>query len=190
MSAAPAEAHGDWTGWEGEPPAHYEFTDKAGTPHEMDGWLLDSESTDTDDSIRWTEIEVYRTVTGRYVIRVLGKSVIYHKNYPEDSGSRGCNTGVPQLGRNMDADMKPCRRCRPPAAYTSALHDDDTFDVEVDIPTITIANNARQLVRSLHNRGNGEEPPSLSLVAGRLLRKLSARDPAIAAERSKPVNLN
>jgi hypothetical protein len=190
MSAAPAETHGDWTEWEGQPPAHYEFPDKAGTPQEWDGWLLGSDSTETDESTRWTEIEVYRTITGKYVIRVLGKSVIYHRHYPEESGEVGCNTGDQQLGRDMDADMRPCRRCRPPADYTRSIYDDLTFNVEVDIPTITTASNARQLLRSLRKRGHDDEPDSLSYLSGKLLRKLSARDPAIADERNKRVSLN
>jgi hypothetical protein len=190
MSAAPAEAHGYLTEWEGQPPDHYEFPDKAGTVQELDGWLLGTSSTETDETLRWTEIQVYRTITRKYVVRILGKSVVYHRHFPEDSPVMGCNTGDPQLGKDMDADMIPCRRCRPPADYTRGIYDDDTFNVEVDIPTIKIANNARQLIRSLREKGADQESDSLSYPAAKLLRELADKDPAIKAERDKRVSLN
>jgi hypothetical protein len=190
MSAAPAEAHGDWTEWEGQPPAHYKFPDKAGTPQEWDGWLLGTDSTGTDDSTRWTEIEVYRTITGKYVIRVLGKSLVYHRHHPDDSPVVGCNTGDMQLGQDMDEGLNPCERCHPPTNYTIPAYDDVKFNVEVDIPTITVANNPRQLLRALRKRGDDQKPDSLSYLSGKLLRKLSDRDPAVKAERDKSVSLN
>jgi hypothetical protein len=189
MSAAPAEAH-DWTEWEGQPATHYEFPDKAGTVQELDGWLLGSSSTESDDSTRWTEIEVYRTITGKYVVRILGKSVVYHRHFPSGSGHVGCNTGDVQAGLDMDADMEPCRRCRPPADYKNPLYDEVKFNVEVDIPTIKTANNARQLIRSLREKGVDQEPDSMSYPAAKLLRELADKDPAIRIERDKRVSLN
>jgi hypothetical protein len=188
MSAVPAEAHEDWPEWRRKAPRHYEFKDKAGIDKTFDGWLVSSESTEADRSVRWTEIEVYLTVTGKYIVRTLGRSVIYHKRTQD--GVTGCNTGRVQIGQDMDEDMLPCRKCRPPAAYASPEHDNTLFDVEVDIPTITHNLSAKGVITALHWRGNDQEPESISYVASRLLEKLRERDPAIDAELSKPVSLN
>jgi hypothetical protein len=184
MSAVTAEARDNWPEWRRVPPTHYEFPDKAGKPQTLDGWRIARESTEADKP-RWTEIEVFMTVTGKYVIHTLGRSVIYHRHDSE------CNTGKTQLGQDMDADMVPCYRCRPSASYTDEEYDEVPFDVEVDIPTIIPGLSAKGVITALHWRGNDKEPGgSLSYLAGRLLWKLGEADPAIRAELSKPVDLN
>lgn len=183
MSAAPAEAHDEWAG-RGGPPKHWVFPDRAGTDQEFDGWLLAEDSTEMPDSVHWTVMEVYLTRNNHYVMRVLGRSVIYHVH-----GS-ACNTGDPQLGRNIkDDDLEPCRKCRPPADYDSPSRAGEVFDVEIDIPTITTAETSAQLIRSMHKR-NDKGVPELSYLSARVLRTLRRVDPAINRELSKPKNLN
>lgn len=179
MSAATAEAR-EWPEWRGQPARHFRFPDKDGSNPEWDGWLIDSESTHTPETTRWTVIEAYLTVTGAYVIRVLGRSVVYHRH---DSD---CNTGRTQLGRDMDEDLLPCWKCRPDAGYTLEANDDTPFDVEVDIPTITRTSSAKGLIRALHWKGTG----SISYLAAGLLMKIRLVDPAVDAELDKTRNLN
>jgi hypothetical protein len=183
MSAAPAEEREAWPEWRGEPARHFKFPDKDGSVPEWDGWLIDQDSTETDDTLRWTVIEAYLTITGAYVVRVLGRSVVYHRH---DSG---CNTGKPQSGREMDIDLRPCGRCRP-ASYKTAAQNDRLFDVEVDIPTITRASSARGLIRALHWKATDDKPGTISYLAARLLEKIREVIPAVDEELSRPRSLN
>lgn len=179
MSAAPAEAHQEWTEWRGELARHFEFLDKDGSPVEFDGWLEDESSTYTPETMRWTEIQVYLTITGAYVVRVLGRSMIYHRN------NSSCNTGASQHGRDMDEDLRPCPKCRP-VDYDTPAQDDAQFNVEVDIPTITRTPSARGMIRALHWKGGN----SISYLAANLLDKIRQVDPAVDAELRKPRSLN
>lgn len=178
MSTATAEAHEEWPEWRGEPAAHFKFRDKDGSEPEWDGWLIDSDSTETPDIQRWTEIQVYLTITGAYVVRVLGRSVVYHRH---DSD---CNTGKSQLGWDMDVDLRPCWKCRP-EAYKRPDQGNAMFDVEVDIPTITRTPSARGLIRALHWKGT-----DISYLASRLLEKIRVAVPAVDDELRKPRSLN
>lgn len=179
MSALPAEAHDEL--WAGEPAQHWEFPDKAGQPKEWDGWLLARESTALTRSRRWTEMEVYRTVAGHYVLRVLGCSVVYHVH-----GS-ACNTGDPMLGRDMDEDMEPCYDCAPPANYQDEEHDETVFDVDVEIPTIKSADTPEDLIIAMRTRKGrvGE----LSFLAARVLRSLKSVDGDVRRVVGKPERL-
>lgn len=179
MSAALAEANEEW--WRGEPPQHYEYPDKAGKGKEWDGWLLVQESTALPASVQWTMMEVYLTVAGHYVLRVLGCSVIYHRH------NSLCNTGDPTRGQDMDDDMRPCPRCRPAGNYKTELHDNTVFDAEVEIPTITLAETPDKLLLAMRTR-NGVVG-DLSYIAAKVLRRLTEVDPAVARMMRKPDRL-
>lgn len=173
MSIAVAEAHDDSHRW--GKPQEFRLFDRDGLERQFTGWLLASESTEQAGSRRWTVLEGYRTVGGNYVLRTLGCSVEYHR-----SGSV-CNTGEPTLGRDMDADLEPCRRCKPPAEYKDEKFAGTEFDVEVEIPTIRVSATPKAFIRSLH-WSNGGTQGELSLVAFRLLRAVRRADPDIEAE--------
>jgi hypothetical protein len=173
MSIATAEAHDDQARW-GDP-QEYALLDRDGQEHKFTGWLLASESTEQEGSRRWTVLEGYRTIGGNYVLRTLGCSVEYHR-----SGSV-CNTGEPVLGQDMDDDLEPCRRCRPPADYKDARLARILFDVEVEIPTVRVSRTPKAFIKSLH-WSNGGSQGELSLVAFRLLRAMRRADHDIDSE--------
>ena len=179
MSAAHAEAHGELL-WEGKHPEHFKALDRAGEPREWDGWLMAKDSTEVPESLQWSEMEVYLTTGGYYVLRVLGMSVIYHRH-----GSR-CNTGDPKHGRDMADDMEPCSRCHPAANYRDESNDDTLFDAEVVIPTITYARTPEELVSAMR-WGNGPKTGSFSYLAARVMRKLRTKDRVIDALMRRPV---
>jgi hypothetical protein len=159
-------------------PREWKLPDIAEQEYEFTGWLLGKDSTETADSDRWTEIYVFRTVGGQFVLRVIGRSAVYHRH-----GS-GCNTGDAKPGREMDADLEPCPRCRP-ASYLRADMQDQLFDVEVDIPTIRPCETADALIYEMH-RANGRGGRQLSYLAGRLLRQIRKADADIDRALRKP----
>lgn len=91
---------------------------------EFTGELLADVSTETPSAVRWTEIEIYRTEAGNYVIHRVGRSVLYHVHQGV------CNTGVGVKARDLDDDAQPCRRCRPPE--WEDLPDEMLVDQELD----------------------------------------------------------
>jgi hypothetical protein len=181
MSVAIAEAH-DESNEEG-PFQHFELLDKVNRPNVFEGRLVRTESTETDQT-RWTEIEAYKTTTGKWVVRVLGKSVEYHRHYSNTSetGSRTCNTGIPRLGKEMEDGRVPCVDCRP-GDYRASGMGERLFNVEIDIPTIH-SGNAAELVKSLRDKSRAGD--GFSYVVSRLLLGLSKDYEDIRREFSKP----
>lgn len=109
--------------------------------------MLSDVSTETDRAPRWTEMALYKVTDGRYVLSVVGRSVVYH----EHAGL--CNSGVPtpvdQLGDDLLEDLEPCQRCEPPE--TRDLAGVLTVDLEEDRHTVHVCANADAVVEKLRN---------------------------------------
>lgn len=75
------------------------------------GERLGYSSTETPTSNRWTEIEIYRTNAGKYIIHRIGVSLVYHAR----STRVLCDAGVKTRFRDLPTDSVPCQRCRPEA---------------------------------------------------------------------------
>lgn len=71
---------------------------------------------------RWTDITIYRTVAGQYVIQREGVSLVYHR---ADSSCRG---GELVTNSEITEESVPCATCRPPDL--DAL--DDLRDLDAD----------------------------------------------------------
>lgn len=95
---------------------------------EFTGVQLSLATTETPEATRWTEISIYRTEGGRYVIHRCGRSVLFHAH----AGT--CNTGVPIMIGQLDEfdrnELQPCARCRPGEIVDIELR--EMIDREVD----------------------------------------------------------
>lgn len=97
----------------------------------FNGTLIGSSSTENPDSVRWTEINIYRTEHGKYVIHRSGRSVLYHRH------DGVCNTGVPRAVDTLDAELSvPCARCRP--GQLSTLTGEMVVDMELNKDSVDI----------------------------------------------------
>lgn len=80
---------------------------------EFEGELIGEATTETDSSPRWTEIRIYKTAAGNYVVERVGVSLVYH------DPDAGCASGVIKPVSALSADdrnvLEPCERCRPGA---------------------------------------------------------------------------
>jgi hypothetical protein len=127
---------------------------------EFNGVLLSEVSTDNSSSPRWTEMELYKITdgTGRYVLSVMGRSVVYHQHNGQ------CNSGVPVSIKEIDEEYEPCHRCNPPAPH--ALAGTVTVDLEEDRPQVHVVSDPQELLKKLHNpRANAISGPGQRLLA-------------------------
>ena len=146
---------------------------------EFSGTLLADVSTETPDSDRWTEIRIYRTIAGSYVVERVGRSVIYH----EHDGP--CNTGVPVRSGDLDDMFTPCRRCQ--VADLDVISQNEMVDQELDKHQTDVVDAAGvqgvlTLQRRDHNRG--ENVSYLSNPALRALALAANADSALCDVRS------
>ena len=156
----------------------YRLRDKAEPDVEFTGVLLDAATTETPEATRWTEISIYRTDGGQYVIHRVGRSVLFHQH------DGVCNTGVPiKVGRLSEvdyADLQPCDRCRP--GELDELSTDTMINQETDWYSVDVCQ-ADQITRTLELvRPDGTR--FISHVAQRALLGAMNADPALRAVRA------
>jgi hypothetical protein len=145
---------------------------------EFDGQLISSASTERTDDPRWTELNIYRTDSGRYVIHRVGKSVVYH--------ARGgpCNFGVATPGEDLPDDAEPCRRCRPPATDDPDFNPRDHYELEQDFHSAVVCTGPevpQRLTRRGENRATGAPEDFMSSVSRRALQGAIDHDPDLRA---------
>jgi hypothetical protein len=97
------------------------------------------------DDLRWTEMTIYRTIDGRYVLETIGRSDVYH----QVTDPPGCKYGTVTLARDLDSDRRPCVVCKPSPARQ--LETNDKVSVELDRYSARIVNTAEELVAACHD---------------------------------------
>lgn len=157
-------------------------------PRSIRGWQIVDVSWTAEEArkrgyVRWTDIALYRVVnnsSATYMIQILGRSVVYHRN-----GGPCSNKGVSMLvGKLSDETEKtylqavPCQEpgCKP--EDLSNLQDHDRVQMEVTIPRLYRCKDAGEVVDVLfrHGRRADGEPSNLNM---KLLSAASALDPDI-----------
>lgn len=109
-------------------------------------------SSDSDDGSaqRWTELTLYHTNTGRYVLSSVGRSVVYHA--ADATCSRGARpaTAVDLLMQHADEDLLPCLTCKPVDVYDELLPGDTMVLMEQDRHTVTVAEKPEGIIETLY----------------------------------------
>lgn len=77
---------------------------------EFEGELLSTSSSRKNGSLRWVEFELYRTLSGSYVISRTGHSMMYHSGECEVTAR---NSIKPQFREALTASSVPCVECQP-----------------------------------------------------------------------------
>lgn len=127
------------------------------------------------DQIRWTEVDIYRTEGGHYVVHKLGKSRVYHAGIMACSGTGAKQTTSKQLRLNPEAtaDLAPCPVCKPDDwGFYQVVH------VEQDRGVTATSASARGAVESCHSQDQ-DQVTYLTRVASRALEQAAEADPAI-----------
>jgi len=124
---------------------------------EFEGVRLSEVSTETDAVPRWTDMALYRTDDGRYVLSIVGRSVVYH----EHNGR--CNSGIPtpvaEINDDLAEELEPCVKCNPEPLdeFTGLM-----VSLEEDRPAAYVCASADDVVTQLRNpkatgsRGTGQ----------------------------------
>jgi hypothetical protein len=146
--------------------------------YEFDGSLIGFGSTETVVTDRWTEIEIYRTVGGSYIVHTVGVSLLYH-----DIDAECASGSVISVRRLYDSARKgdqhrPCGQCRPGPLSALIRQPDDRLRRESNRHSVKVVKNAGNLNEALQlKRATGE--PYLSAVAREALREAVANDDGI-----------
>jgi hypothetical protein len=140
---------------------------------EFEGELIGEASTESDRSPRWTEIQIYRTTGGNYVVSRVGVSLVYHNM------DATCASGLPRLARDLvendQRQLEPCDDCQP--ADLEALPPATRVRVETDRHSAE-AVPADKLVQALTlKRANGST--YVSNVAQTALSMALENDPSL-----------
>jgi hypothetical protein len=89
-----------------------EFTARHGSErYVFDGVRLASVTTDDGNLLRWTEITIYRTEAGKYVVEKIGRTLVYHSGEP---GFDCSNYGIVIKPENLPEKAQWCPICEPP----------------------------------------------------------------------------
>lgn len=143
---------------------------------EFEGDLIAEATTERPNDPRWTEINIYRTTGGSYVIHRVGRSVVYHLHGSE------CNYGIATAGAKLPRDAEPCPTCKP--ASPEELFQEDLFDLEIDIHSAEVCTAVELPQRLTHkkvNRSTGQEERFMSSVSRRALQGALDADPGLAS---------
>lgn len=153
---------------------------------EFDGTRLAHATTDdgTNEMLRWTELSLHRTSTGKYVIEKVGQSCVYH------AADTTCKTDAPlvsvadmrltAIGDDNPTGTEPCPKCNPPDYYTDEpIPADAKARPEQPRTMGTICDTPQAVLNHLYGRSE-TGAKYLSHVSRRLLQEASEADPAIA----------
>lgn len=136
----------------------------------FDGVLLSAVSSERAGASRWTELELYKTESGKYVLSRVGRSVVTHVFECADVTSR-----LPLFVKEhpeRDPDDFDYHTCVPQE------YDLDKLLVEQDRFWALIADNAQDIIEGLHRKKDGVR--FLPRMAVDLLERASGVDSAIA----------
>lgn len=129
------------------------------------GELLSSQSSKrTDEQLRWTEIEIYRTAAKKYVVHKVGRSKVVHRD-----GAR-CASGV-AVENVYDMTLIPCPLCHP--VFTA-----DGMVQETDRHTVHVTETGDGVVECSHTQDT-DRTTYLTFPAKQALLEAAQKDSAI-----------
>lgn len=153
------------------------------------GWLLADADSQPGGAPRWTELALYRTVTGKYILEKIGRSDVFHA---AACTRRSKGLRYETLTDALDEDERtdvvdlttvfvPCDQCRPDVTAAPVF-------VERDISAVALYNDPQSLVDALY-RKDSDNTRYLSRVSRELLDQAASRDSEIARVMSTPVDV-
>ena len=144
------------------------------------GTLLGSATTEDrmgDHPLRWTEVHVYRTEGGTYVVHKVGRSTVFHSR-GDECGKKAVETDPLEVPDDRFFDLNPCPRCVPPT-YPSP-DEFRTVWVEVDRHSVSTAESASGAVECAKTRNHHEQTVFLTRVAREALAAAAVHDQEVA----------
>lgn len=160
------------------------------------GAMLGEADSQSGEEVRWTELTLYRTTRGNYVLQKIGRSDVFHtpeckrqskgRKYDSLQGAWDYTLATGDAepdNRTMEERYVPCEDCDPD-------HDVAPVFAERDIFSIATYNSAKALFDALHRRdARDANAQYLSRVARELLEKASDKDDGVRQVMEAPVTI-
>lgn len=153
---------------------NYEVGNDAGPTYSFSGKLLGHATTERENSLRWTEIDIYRTDGGNYIVSRLGVSLVYHTNESECT-----SMGVPLKGARLRNDAEPCERCEPAVPEDAGFDPEEMFIAEKTMTSADVVESATQVADALSTWDRNKQMRRLSSVASEALHRAASTDPEL-----------
>lgn len=155
-------------------------------PLTFQGWKIAEADSQSGEDVRWTELTLYKTLTGKYVLEKIGRSDVFHSDACTRR-SKGVKyddleSAVPEDDDTALEDIfVPCEDCKP-------SYDDAPVWAERDISAVAVFESPETLVTSLFRR-NPDNMKFLSRVSRALLDEASRHDDGIEKVMSSPADV-
>lgn len=158
-------------------------------PITFEGWKIAEADSQNGNDYRWTELTLYKTLTGRYVLEKVGRSDVFHsdacKRRSKGVKFEDLDAAVSEEDEATLDDLAdlfvPCEECRP--AWNTA-----PVWVERDISAVAVFDSPEKLVQSLFRRDN-DNMKFLSRVSRGLLEQASLHDEGVKQVMSSPADV-
>jgi hypothetical protein len=134
---------------------------------EFEGTLLGAASSKTPGSLRWIEIYIYATDSGKYVISKVGRSTVFH-----DLAKR-CGKGTKTMPLDLPEGATPCPKCSPPRLPFTAV------ELEADRFSAHVLTTPAGIIEQLHNT-DAEGTVYMTRTARHALEQAALNDQEIA----------
>lgn len=152
----------------------FEVRNDSGPTYSFYGRLLGHASTERENSVRWTEIFIYKTDGGNYIVSRLGVSLVYH------TGDSECTSmGTTIKGGRIREDAEPCERCNPAVPEDDHFDPEATFIAEKTMASSDVIEDATKVADSLSTWDRNKQMRRLSSVASEALHRAAGTDPEL-----------
>jgi hypothetical protein len=151
------------------------YDSQTNTTTSFSGEELSYVSSAEKDSARWTEITLYKTDGGSYIVFTAGRTLMYHSPPPG-----GCDHGQ----RTVVSDDLPkrgsvaCPKCTP--THEDELQLGEIIYLETDRTTVRVTHTAKGVWDLLQVKSNDSDVPYLSKIARKVLAQAAQNDEALA----------
>jgi hypothetical protein len=127
-----------------------------------------------DDALRWTEISIYKTQGGQYVVHKVGRTTVYH--LPDATCAKKATVLETKVVEKSidDGVLQPCPLCQPDEVETRETA------VELDRNSVAVSTSAVGCVESCKTHNRNEGTVFLTRVARTALVAASVSDREIA----------
>lgn len=157
-------------------------------PLTFTGWLVAASDSQSGMDVRWTELTLYRTTSGKYILEKVGRSDVFHSDQcrRNSKGVRfdSLDDAVPADAPEDDVledIFVPCMDCKPDYDIHPAW-------VERDIASVSMFETAAQVIDSLYRPERGSSR-FLSRVARMLLDRAALEDPEVGRVMALPADV-
>ncbi len=153
------------------------------------GWKIAEADSQSGNDARWTELGLYRTLTGKYVLEKVGRSDVFHSDNCKRKSKGVKFETLEDAAEDTDEALEdifvPCSQDRGNGPHCNPSYGESPVWVERDISAATVLETAEQVVDALFRR-ESNNTRFLSRVSRALLEDAAKNDEDIKRVMSVP----